>query len=236
MMKVKMLGTGNAFSRRRNNTCFLVEAGQAYLVDCPKNVLKVFYAAQVEPSEVNDVIITHLHPDHYGDFETLAMYKRYVEKRKFNVITTREIYEGLKEKAKHSLLDSGQPAEMVDGFFDFIEVEPDAPYERGGTKISVRKNVHAVPTVGVKIERDGRSLGYSGDTVYDAELIEGFLQHADLILHEVGDRKNIGVHTDLEELEGLPEDVRAKLVLVHLPDNGVKTALRQAKDYEVFEV
>lgn len=59
------------------------------------------------------------------------------------------------------------------------------------------------------------SRSVSSDTAYDPELI-AFLQPADLIIHET----NFGpAHTPYADLAALPVELRAKMRLIHYPDN-----------------
>ena len=58
-----------------------------------------------------------------------------------------------------------------------------------------------------------RCLAYSADTAFDPTLIE-WLSAGDLIIHET----NLGVHTPYESLAALPEPLRARMRLIHYPD------------------
>ena len=71
-------------------------------------------------------------------------------------------------------------------------------------------------TTALRISIEGRArplLGYSADTAFDPELIE-WLAEAELIIHET----NFGVHTPLAALVGLPAEQRARMRLIHYPD------------------
>ena len=80
----------------------------------------------------------------------------------------------------------------------------------------------------------GRALlGISADTAFDPSLI-AWLSEADLFVHET----NYGVHTPYAALAALPAETRAKMRLIHYPDNfdtgaSVIAPLRQGQRYEV---
>lgn len=57
----------------------------------------------------------------------------------------------------------------------------------------------------------------SGDTMFDREFMEVFGSRCDLIFHDCQDFTG-GVHASFEELCGLPQALKAKTVLYHLPD------------------
>ena len=84
----------------------------------------------------------------------------------------------------------------------------------------------------------GAHFGFSADTAYDPGLIE-WLSAADLIVHEAtSNPRNSAIHTPYERLAALPEALRARLRLIHYPDDldlaaSVIEPLRQGKLYVV---
>ena len=99
--------------------------------------------------------------------------------------------------------------------------------------IECQKTIHHIPTTAFRIRAGGRCLGYSADTAFDPGLIE-WLSAADLVVHET----NLGVHTPYERLAALPEALRARMRLIHYPDDfdtkvSVIEALRQGQRYWV---
>ncbi len=83
----------------------------------------------------------------------------------------------------------------------------------GPFRIEARPTLHHVPTTALRISAGGRTLGYSADTCFDPSLID-WLASADLVVHET----NLGTHTPLADLAGLPAPLRARMRLVHYPD------------------
>ena len=78
-----------------------------------------------------------------------------------------------------------------------------------------RVTKHPIPTIGLLIT-DGRwTLGVSGDTVYDPELI-AWLDQADIIIHEANFSP---LHTQVDPLNALPKHTRSKLRLTHTEDS-----------------
>lgn len=67
--KVFFLGTAGAVSTsRRDNTCFLLcHQERLILVDCPGSIIQKVKKLNINPSGINTILITHIHPDHvYG--------------------------------------------------------------------------------------------------------------------------------------------------------------------------
>ncbi len=113
-------------------------------------------------------------------------------------------------------------------------VEPGAPARVCGLDVECRFTRHPVPTIGLLISDGRTTLGWSGDTSFDAQHIE-WLSRADVIVHE----SNVGpVHTRIEQLEALPADVRRRIRLIHLGDDfdPSTTSLGALEDGMVLEV
>ena len=68
MGKVTSIGTGDAFSSGgRFQSCFLIEeAGMKFLVDCGANSFVNLKRIVTDLSQLNGILITHFHGDHYG--------------------------------------------------------------------------------------------------------------------------------------------------------------------------
>ena len=98
--------------------------------------------------------------------------------------------------------------------FEVRLLADDAPTEFGPFAIECRPTRHSIPTRALRIRAGGRCLGLSADTAFDPALID-WLAEADLIVHETGH----GPHTPYEKLAELPARLRAKMRLIHYPDD-----------------
>lgn len=86
----------------------------------------------------------------------------------------------------------------------------------GPLRIERRFTRHHIPTTALRISMEGRArplLGYSADTAFDPDLI-AWLAESELFIHET----NYGVHTPLASLLLLPDGIRARMRLIHYPD------------------
>lgn len=254
-MKLYVLGSGNAFSRKRNNTSFVLEAGKKYLIDCPKDVFKTLDKVSVDIEDVNDVILTHCHPDHLGDIGNLILYKYYMDEIKPNLLTSKEVFDDFERflSAYDRFFTSDYKSVKLETkeFINFIKLSPDSSNEYDGLKIEIRENIHPIPTLGIRITtQSGERFSYSGDTKYDTELINKlykrgdltekqkndlleFLWGADFIVHEADSEENI--HTNVKELEKLPENIKKKIYLTHVPDE-IRTDFPVLEEYEVYDI
>jgi ribonuclease BN (tRNA processing enzyme) len=225
--EVVVLGNGDAFSDRRRPTSFLLRAGGATLaVDCPDAYRAVLREAgeksglNLAVEDVQDLLLTHLHGDHVNGLEALGFLQALILKRRLRLWTTPEVLEVIWEqrlRAAMSWLWNGREF-MEKRFEDFFDPRPLAWTEEnaiGPFRVKIRRTVHHIPTSALLVEAEGKRWGYSCDTAFDPGLIE-FLEPADEIFHET----NYGpAHTPIAALEALPQHIRAKVRLVHVPDD-----------------
>lgn len=247
MFRLLSLGVGDAFSALCYSSCFVLEADGAWLlVDCPHPIRKILRETsqaagiQLDIQDIHAIALTHLHADHCTGLEGFAFYSHFVLNRRARVAAHPEVserlWEGCLAAGMEWLMPSvGVPLERR-GFDDYFELTPlssTTTTQVGPFRIICRKTLHSVPTMAMRIEAAGRCLGYSADTAFDAGLIT-WLSSADLIVHET----NLGIHTPYEKLAALPPELRAKMRLIHYPDDfdhagSVIEPLRPGRFYQI---
>jgi ribonuclease BN (tRNA processing enzyme) len=226
-LEVIVLGVGDAFSEIHHpSSLLLLYEGFHLAIDCPDMYRRVLRDA-AEKSErplrifdVDHVLITHVHGDHIGGLEGLGFYKYFHEKKRLRLLAAPEVSAGLWESrlriAMGSLWNGVAYRGMVfDDYFELLPLSTDRETTVGPFRIRTHRTRHHVPTTALLVEAGDAVLGYSSDTAFDPKLIS-FLEPADLILHE----SNRGpAHTPYVSLLSLPEAVRARIRLIHLPDD-----------------
>jgi ribonuclease BN (tRNA processing enzyme) len=223
------LGVGDAFSARYYSSCFALEAADQWLlVDCPHPIRKLLRDASaphgfaLDVSQIQAVVLTHLHADHASGLEGIGFYSRFMLNKRMPLIVPPAVSvdlwpHHLAGSMEWSLQQIGEPPahRRLDDFFELITLEPGTVLPLGPYLIECRAAVHSIPTFALRVQAAGRTLGYSADTAFDPALV-AWLADADLVVHEASGGF---MHTNYEELAVLPAALRRKMRLIHYPDD-----------------
>ena len=244
--EVLVLGVGDTFSEVHYPTSLLLmHEGFHLAIDCPDMYRRVLHDAReksgrdVRLSQIDDLLLTHVHGDHMNGLEGAGFFKHFAQGRRLRLHCAPEVHEGLWE---HRLrLSMGQlydgktlVPKTMEHYFEHHPIPWSVPTQIGPFTITTRLTKHHVPTSALRVEAGGRILGYSCDTAFDPHLIE-WLASADFIIHET----NLGpAHSAAEELNCLPASLRDKMGLVHYPDpfDVDGQHIRVLREGEVLEV
>src|SRR5262245_28703826 len=97
-LEVVVLGVGDTFSEQHHSTALLLVCdGFQLAVDCPDMYRSVLRAAATRSgrslslSQVDHVLITHVHGDHMNGLEGVAFYKHFVEGKQVKLVTSPEV-------------------------------------------------------------------------------------------------------------------------------------------------
>lgn len=250
MFELLLNGTGDAFSRRRHGTNFLLRKGDFVLaVDCPDAYRRALLEHGFERAggelldveHIDAMFLTHLHGDHVNGLEMTVAYRAMVSSAgALPLYTTPEVAQVLWEKRLQVSLGQMWDGEAhrslgADTFFELHVVPWGVPTQLGPFTVETRPTIHHIPTAGLRIADEDAVLGYSCDTIFDREHVDWIARDADLILHESTFGK---AHTALHELLELPQGVRDRMLVVHYPDEmmGADTELALGEDGRIYEV
>jgi ribonuclease BN (tRNA processing enzyme) len=238
-MQVQFIGCGDAFgSGGRFNTCFHVCGEHTnILIDCGASSLIAMKQSGIDRNAIDVILISHFHADHFGGIPFFVLDARFLSRRTrpLTIIGPRGLpdrYAGVMETAFAGSATSQQRFEL-----SLREIEPGQPLELG--KLVVRAfhvdhDDRAGPCLGYRIEAEGRTIAFSGDTQWTDALLE-LGRGADLFICEAYTRdKPVRSHMALALLEPHLADIRPKrLVLTHMSEQLL--AQRKELPYQAAE-
>jgi ribonuclease Z len=175
-VSVTLLGTGSPLpSPDRAGPATLVRAGDAtVLVDCGRAVVMRLAAAGVLPVGLSAVLLTHLHSDHIADLNDVVtthwiMAPDPVSLSVYGPPGTRQVVDAMLAMLA---LDQGYRIAHHADLHDrptvtVTEVVPGDTFTLGGATVVVGATDHrpVSPTVGYRIEHDGKVATVAGDGV-----------------------------------------------------------------------
>lgn len=223
-MQLRFLGSGDAFgSGGRYNTCMFVETEQtAFLIDCGASSLIAMKRFGVHPNDVDTILVTHLHADHFGGLPFFILDAQLLSKRQTPLTIAGP--PGLRERLlkAQDLFFPGSAGTSQRFKLQVREMQPGAVTTLAGLTVTPHEVHHDgdAPFFALRIEVDGRTIAYSGDTEWSDALVTA-AQDTDLFICEAYFYdKPVKLHLDLKTLERhLPEIRTRRLILTHMSDD-----------------
>ncbi|MCH8156213.1 MAG: cyclic nucleotide-binding domain-containing protein [Nitrospinae bacterium] len=229
-MGVTFLGVGSGFAHNREDSCLIAwSEGKGIMVDAFSDSTNCAMKYGVTDNDIVYMFLTHVHSDHDS-----GLAEKILSGQRTKVISTRIIFESFLRKLEAITCF---PQDVVEGFIDFLEVEPHKKTKLPGFKntyFTFDYSLHSIPAGRCRLsykdaEGNETTLSHSGDTKYDVDKINkwyeegmfskkrrdqvlGFVWDADLIIHDVGGGT---LHTELKSLEKIDDELARKIVLVH---------------------
>jgi ribonuclease BN (tRNA processing enzyme) len=223
-MQLRFVGCGDAFgSGGRNNTCFHVRGeGANFLIDCGASSLPALKRQGVSRDDIDLVLITHFHGDHFGGLPFLLLEAQFARRARPLVIAGPEGIEARLKQAMEALFEnSSQTKQRFD--IDVVALRPNATYGLGAANVTPFAVVHGEsggPFLAYRVETEGRIIAYTADTEWTEALIPLGLA-ADLFIAEAYTYdKAIRNHLSLKALEARLSEIKPKrLILTHLGED-----------------
>lgn len=174
----------------------------------------------LDPHEIDAVVISHLHPDHFMDLCGLFVNRRY---HPAGSASSRLRVYGPAHTSDRLLQAYGPDAvDELPTVYDVHPLTDGGTFSVGPVNITTRLVDHPVTAFGMRIEHAGTVIAYSGDTDACDALLD-LARDADLLLAEASfqegrDDHARGIHLTGRRAGEAARDAGAhRLVLTHLP-------------------
>lgn len=186
-IKVQFVGTGDAFgSGGRLQACIYVDGPEgSYLLDCGCSSLIGLRRCNIAVDQIDTVIISHLHGDHFGGIPFLLLDGKYLSRR------TRPLTiigpQGLQAQVE-AALDALYPGTLNDGVdfpLTYLELTANSVLQHGSLEIRAWQMRHGGSNraLGLQVSGNGKRIAYTGDTEWTENMVP-LAAGADLMICE----------------------------------------------------
>lgn len=226
-MQLRFLGVGSQFSGREqyhSNMVLTAASGKRLLIDCGSDARYSLFESGLTPADLDAVYVSHLHADHIGGLEWLALSTHFSPApRRLPLFAETQTLEWLWEHALRAGLRciQGKSMELAD-YFEPCPVASGGSFQWEGVQLTTHRMPHISnensrhDSHALFIESGACRAFISTDTQFLPEFIESMAQQADLIFHDCETIPfKTTVHAHYEELRTLSARARAKIWLYH---------------------
>jgi ribonuclease BN (tRNA processing enzyme) len=217
-MRLTIVGSGDAFgSGGRFNTCFQVETAQArVLIDCGASSLVALRALGLDPNDLDGVVLSHLHGDHFGGLPFLLIEAQHLSRRRRPFVIAGPPGTRARLDAALEVLFPSSAATKWRFSFEVVEIEPGRPHDLLGHRVLTAAVSHpsGAPSTAVRFSDGSATLAYSGDTEWTDALLP-IADGVELFIVECsGYTGRIPYHLTWEILKPRLSDLRARRVMI----------------------
>ena len=217
------LGTGDAFaSHGRFQSSYIIEADHCQiLMEAGPTALCAMKRMGVVPADLDLVLISHLHGDHFGGLPFLILEYLWESPRRkpLKIAGPPRLQERTWRLFNTMFPFSSGDIERVRHNLEFVELEPSRTVRFGEVEVETLRVPHMKRDLclALKLTVSGKTIAFSGDTGWIDELIS-FTAGADLFLCECTYFDNpLGVHLSYPLLQSKrPKFDVKRMMLTHL--------------------
>jgi ribonuclease BN (tRNA processing enzyme) len=244
MLKIQFIGVGSAFTTRdyyQSNALVISESGKKLLIDCGTHAQFALEELGINNSnlgnEIDGVYISHLHADHIGSMEWLALVTYFNPNfKRPKLFGIQSLMSDLWNRSLRGGLETleGKLANLTD-YFECHPIRINNSFIWENIKFTPVQTVHVVS--GMKIQHSygllinevgsDKTIFFSTDTQFAPYQMRRFYEASDLILHdcETAPFKS-GVHAHYDDLNTLPKNIKQKMWLYHYQPNPVQDSVK----------
>ena len=183
-MRLTVLGSGTIVpSLRRQPSAYLLEAADLkILLDCGSGCLRRLLEAGTHPDDIDLMLFSHTHIDHTSELPLFLFSARYAPQARRRALRIAgsagfvEFFAAL-ERLYGDGISAPSYQRQVDALADGGEMRA------GGVRIRAAAARHIPSSLALRIEAEGASLVYTGDTEY-CESVVDLARDCDLLLCE----------------------------------------------------
>lgn len=188
-LELTILGTGDAFaSHGRFQSGYIIDGpGYRILMEVGPTSLCAMKRMDFKPADIDMVLISHLHGDHFGGMPFLLLDYLYESPRRkpLTIVGPPHLEERTWRLFRTMFPGTKPDLQRLLSKLKFAVVEPGSNVKIGPVRIRAMRTPHMKRdfSLAYRIEMGGKSLAFSGDSGWTEELLP-FVAGADLFLCE----------------------------------------------------
>ena len=224
-MKIKFIGTGSIESKC-NPTSYLID--DKILIDCGNGIIKQLLKNNIDLDDINTVLITHLHGDHFLDIPFLIMSKIYRNKlNNLKIYCPKNTIETIENLIKLSFKTENWVEKKEKANVEFIEFDYLDNFNLfDNYYISSYEVKHSdkIKCYGFVLNDNNKIIGFSGDSSY-CDNIDKIVNKSDISILDTtfinGNEKHMGVDNIIDIIN----KHNKKVISTHMDDDTRKYIL-----------
>lgn len=160
-MKVKVIGSGSMWNKY-NSACYLIDNN--IMVDFPNGACKYLYRFNIEPSNIEYLLLTHFHGDHYFDVPFYILNKSKNDNKKATIFCSKDGVKKINKIGKLAFHKSFKRAtNEIDLKYNFDE---EFNIEDYYIKKILVDHGSIKPSFGYIFNYEDVNIGFTGDTCF----------------------------------------------------------------------
>lgn len=225
-MNITFFGSCSRETEDRSSVSFVIENEESnLLVDCGPGMISGMKKANKKASDINNIVLTHVHGDHISSFAYFVWYRN-IERlgeespKDLNVYGQSDVLELAKYNLEHMYPEMKWPFKII-----YHDVSLETQFECDTLKIEPFKAIHSVPCIGIAVSFSKKKIVYSSDTLPNDEILK-YSKNADMLIHEgmlMKEREELAKkvkHSTGKDAGKMAKNANVKmLVLVHIEPN-----------------
>jgi ribonuclease BN (tRNA processing enzyme) len=221
-LRVTVLGAGDAFaSGGRFQAGYAIEAdGAQILMEAGPTLLAALKRAAVNPAEIDFILISHLHGDHFAGLPFLMLQYMWESPRKRILTIAGPRHLEQRTRALFHNMYPGMNTHPLMRKVRFVELEAGRTTRVGPARVTTVRTPHTKPDVSLamRVAVNGSTLAFSGDSGWTDDLLK-ISAGADLFLCECTyfESEHLDFHLNYPTIERNRERFTAKrMILTHI--------------------
>lgn len=225
---IQFLGTGDAFgSGGLDQTSFLVRTATRHiLVDCGASALISLKKYEIDPTDIDVILVSHLHGDHYGGVPFFLLEQNFSKRTKPLVIVGPPTIKSSVQHLSHYLFaGSSLSSPFPVNYVEYTDKKPVRMFPDWWLEVFPVQHVPETHPHALRLYLDDTIIAYSGDTTWTDTLLK-VSADADLFICECYTlRKGLKIHMSYQALQDNAHRFTCKqLYLTHCTEEVLEMA------------